>query len=123
MALILVVDDEFFIREMAVMILEELGHEVLSAGSVDEALVILRSPRSIDALFTDIYLKAAVFGGCEIARQAVVLRPQFPVLYTTGNATTDELNSKLVPGAHFLRKPYSQHELQDAVEDLLATAA
>jgi hypothetical protein len=120
MAVILVVEDEFLIREIAVMMLEDLGHEVLSADGVSSALSILRSPRLIDALFTDVYLNAAMFGGCDVARQAITLRPDFPVLYTTGNPTTDELNSKLVPGAHVLRKPYSQHDLEEAVDELLA---
>jgi CheY-like chemotaxis protein len=71
MAVILIVEDEIFIRETAVMMLEDLGHQVLSAGDMDEALVLLRSPQHIDALFTDIYLKAAVHGGCDLARQAI----------------------------------------------------
>lgn len=120
MAVILIVEDDVFIREVAEMMIQEWGHETLSASEVDEALVVLRSGVQIDALFTDIYLKTAVHGGCELALQAIALRPELRVLYTTGNNITDKMKALLIEGTHFLRKPYTQHQLQSAVEDLLA---
>ena len=75
MAVILIVEDDVFIREVAEMMIEDWGYQTLSASDVDEALAILRSPQPIDALFTDIYLKAAVLGGCDLALQAIALRP------------------------------------------------
>ena len=120
MAVILVVEDDVFIREIAEMMIQDWGHQTLSACDVDEALSFLRSPQHIDALFTDIYLKTAVLGGCDLAHQAIKLRPKLRVLYTTGNNITDKMKALLVEGAHFLRKPYTQHELQDSVKELLA---
>ncbi len=120
MAVILIVEDDVFIREVAVMMIEGWGHATLSASDVDEALSLLRSPQNIDALFTDIYLKTEALGGCELARQAIKLRPELPVLYTTGNSVTDKLKALFVDGKHFLRKPYTQNQLQNSVEDLLA---
>lgn len=120
MAVILIVEDDVFICEMAALIIQDWGHQTLSAGGVDEALSILRSPQLIDALFTDIYLKTAVLGGCDLAHQAIKLRPTLRVLYTTGNSITDKLKDLFVEGAHFLRKPYTQHQLRDSVEHLLA---
>ena len=120
MAVILVVEDDVFIREIAEMMIQDWGHRTLSASDVDEALSLLRSPQHIDALFTDIYLKKAVLGGCELARQAIALRPKLRVLCTTGNSVTDKMKALLVEGTHFLVKPYTQHQLQDSVEALLA---
>ena len=120
MAVILIVEDDVFIREIAEMMIQDWGHHTLSASDVDEALLLLRSPQHIDALFTDIYLKTAVLGGCDLAHQAIKLRPKLRVLYTTGNSVTDKMKALFVEGTHFLRKPYTQHQLQDSVEDLLA---
>jgi DNA-binding NtrC family response regulator len=120
MAVILVVEDDVFIREIAEIMIQDWGHRTLSASDVDEALSLLRSPQHIDALFTDIYLKTAVLGGCELAREAISLRPKLRVLYTTGNSITDKMKALLVEGAYFLRKPYTQHQLQDSVEGMLA---
>ena len=121
MAVILIVEDEVFIREIAVMLVEDWGDSVLSANDVESALAFLRSPQQIDILFTDIYLNAAVIGGCELAQEAKRLRPDLRVLYTTGNSATDALKALFVAGAHFIGKPYTPHQLQESVQALLAS--
>ncbi len=120
MAVILIVEDDVFIREMAEQMIQDWGHRTLSAGDVDEALSLLRSPQRIDALFTESYLKTAVLGGCKLARLAIELRPELRVLYTTGNSVTDKMKALFVGGTHFLAKPYTLIQLQGSVEDLLA---
>ena len=120
MAVILVVEDDVFIRAAAEMMIQDSGHDTLSAGTVDEALAFIRSPRQIDALFTDIYLKTAILGGCDLARQAIVLRPTLRILYTTDNYVTDKMKALFIEGTHFLTKPYSSSQLHDSVESLLA---
>ena len=120
MTVILVVEDDVFIREIAEMMIRDWGHETLSASDVDEALSILRSSQRIDALFTDIYLKDSVLGGCELAHQAIALRPELRVLYTTGNFVTDKMKALFVEGTRFLSKPYTEIQLQNSVKELLA---
>jgi DNA-binding NtrC family response regulator len=119
MAIILIVEDEVFIRTIAEMMIQDWGHETLVASDVDEALSILSSTQQIDALFTDIYLKTAIHGGVELATQAVTLRPGLRVLYTTGNTATEKMRDMFVKGAHFLRKPYTPQQLHDSVDDML----
>jgi len=119
-AVILIVEDDFFIRELAETMIQDWGHQTVSASDVGEALLLLRSLQRIDALFTDIYLKARVLGGCELAHQAIELRPQLRVLYTTGNCITDKMKTLFVKNAQFLCKPYTPHQLQNSVEHLLA---
>lgn len=120
MAVILVVEDELFTRELAGIFMQDWGHTVLFAGTVEEALVILSSSQIVDVLFTDIYLKNAVIGGCDLAREAVKLRPGLRVLYTTGNCTNADLKARFVKGSHFLGKPYSPAQLHASVDIMLA---
>ena len=120
MAAILIVEDDAFIRDDAEMMIQDWGHQTLAASDVDEALIFLRSPQNIDALFTDIYLKALVHGGCDLAHQAIALRPKLRVLYTTGNFVTDKMKALFVEGMQCLRKPYTQQQLEDCVAALLA---
>lgn len=120
MAVVLIVEDDVFIREIAEMMIEDWGHQTLLASDVDEALALLRSPQHIDALFTDIYLKTAVLGGCDLAPQAIALRPKLRVLYTTGNSMSDKMKALFIEGAHFLCKPYSEVHLHDSIDGLLA---
>jgi len=119
-ATILIVEDDVFTRDIAEMMIHDWGHETLSAGDRDEALVLVRSDRRIDALFTDIYLKKEVLGGCELARQAIALRPELRVLYTTGNVPTTQMKALFVDGQHFLPKPYTSDQLHDSVLGMLA---
>jgi CheY-like chemotaxis protein len=120
MAAILIVEDDVFILELTEMLIQEWGHQTFPASDLDEALLLLRSPQHIDLLFTDINLKTAVLGGCELAHQAIELRPQLGVLYTTGNFVTDKMKAQFVESTHCLRKPYTPKQLQNSFEDILA---
>ena len=120
MAAILIVEDDTLICELAGMMIQDFGYETVLARDVEEGLSILRSPRQFDALFTDIYLRRAVFGGCDLARQAIQLRPKLRILYTTGNAITDKLKALFVRDSHFLCKPYTAGQLKNAIGGLFA---
>jgi len=119
MPLILIVEDDMLICELAGMMMQDCGYGIVSASDVGEALVLLQSSQRIDAMFTDIYLKNDVFGGCDLARQAKQLRPDLRILYTTGNAITEKLKSLFVDGGHFLRKPYTADQLQHSMSRAL----
>lgn len=119
MAVVLIVEDDIFIANLAELMIEDWGHQTLLAHDVNEALALLRSSRHIDALFTDIYLKDRVLGGCEVADQALKLRPGLRVLYTTGNTVTDKVRALFAEGAGFLAKPYTDEALHDSVKDML----
>src|ERR1700722_18033456 len=101
MAVILVVEDDVFIRQIAEMMIEDWGHQTLAACDADEAPAILRSDRHIEPLFTDIYLENSVLGGCDLAQQAIAIRPQLRVLYTTGNLVTEKMKALFVAGTQF----------------------
>ena len=120
MAMILVVEDDAFIRELAESMIQDWGHAILSASDVPQAMAHLRSGVTIDALFTDVYLKAEIHGGCDIARQAILMRPSLRVLYTTANRITDKLHTLFAVGTHFLPKPYTEDQLGISVRNLLA---
>lgn len=122
MAVILIVEDEVFTREAARLTVEDLGHTTLPAGDIEEALLFLRSAQPIDALFTDIRLDRAILGGFELARQAIELRPKLRVLYTTGSSISDKMKALFVEGARFLPKPYTDRQLHNSMEELLAAS-
>ena len=119
MAVVLLVEDDFFIRELAEETIQEFGHQTHSASDMDEALIFLRSGQHVDALVADIRLRTDSLGGLELARQAIRLRPQLRVLYTTGNSITDKMRSLFIEGTHCLVKPYTQEQLHYSLEDML----
>jgi DNA-binding NtrC family response regulator len=119
MATILIVEDEVFIRQTAEFTIEDLGHEILVAGDVDQALSHLSTSQSIDALFVDMRLAASGLGGCEVANHAVVQRPELRVLYTSGKPFSEAMKALFVTGGQFLQKPYSPAQLELSVGTLL----
>jgi len=119
MAVILIVEDEAFIRQNAEWVMEDLGHDILLACDLDEALVHLSALGAIDALFVDIRLSALALGGYEVANQAILLRPELRVLYTSGNSLTSDMTDQFVRGGRFLQKPYSTKQLEFSVDELL----
>jgi CheY-like chemotaxis protein len=119
MATILIVEDEVFVRGNAEFTIGDLGHDTLLACDVSQALSHLTSPRRIDALFVDMRLAATALAGCEIANEAIRLRPGLRVLYTSGSPLTEDMTALFVPGGQFLQKPYSPSQLEFSVGALL----
>jgi DNA-binding NtrC family response regulator len=119
MAKILIVEDELFIRQIADFTIEDLGHDTLLAANVTEALAHLASEQHIDAVFVDMRLMTEAFGGCEVADEAIRVRPEVRVLYTSGKLLTEEMSGHFVVGGHFLQKPYSPDQLEVSVGKLL----
>lgn len=118
-AIILIVEDEIFIRDSAEWTIEDLGHSPLLAGDLADALVHLSATNHIDALFVDIRLNKLPLGGYDVANQAVKLRPYLPVLYTSGTLLTEEMKDLFVIGGRFIQKPYSPAQLELSVGELL----
>jgi len=119
MAIILIVEDEVFIRDSAEWMMEDLGHNALLAGDLAGALVHLSAAQHIDALFVDIHLSALRFGGYDVANRAIELRPGLRVLYTSGTSLTAAMTDLFVGGGQFLQKPYSPAQLESSVAELL----
>ena len=118
MAVILAVEDDVFILQSLEWVLEDLGHMTLAACDLAEALIHLRAPDHIDILIVDIRLQSLAFGGYDVANQAVGLRPELPVLYTSGSTLTDDMTWRFVPGGRFLQKPYSPAQIESFIGEL-----
>ena len=111
MAVVLVVEDEEQVRVLAESYLEEQGHQVLSAGTLQGAMALLEKTSHVDLVFTDLELKGDIAAGIELAREAVGRLPHLKVLYTTGRDLTDGMKARFVENSAFLAKPYTVEEL------------
>lgn len=111
---VLAVDDEAGIRELARRILEQGGYRVLEAADGRQALDLVESGARVDFLMVD--LDMPVMRGEELARRVRQVRPDLRVLYVT--AYSDALftdRPELLEGEAFLDKPYSVKGLIEAV--------
>ncbi len=122
MAVVLIVEDDEQVRVLAESIIQDTGHETLTAANTDEALAIVNDlDRKVDLLFADIQLGQEQ-GGLELARQAVESRPELHVIYTTGEGVPDGMRALFVDDFVFLAKPYTVDALIAVVTDLLGSA-
>jgi PAS domain S-box-containing protein len=108
---ILVVEDDPLVRQHVIGVLETLGYRVLGAANGAEAIERLHARPDIDLLFTDVVMPGGM-NGRELADAAQALRPDLPVLFTSGY-TEDAIvhHGRLDPDVHLLRKPYRRQEL------------
>jgi CheY-like chemotaxis protein len=113
--LVLIVDDDDDVRELAATIVESLGYSVLSAANGNDALEALAQHPETDLLFTDIVMPG--INGFELAERAIAARPALKVLYTTGYASKRQAGST-VPGK-VLAKPYRHDALKAELRHLL----
>jgi signal transduction histidine kinase/CheY-like chemotaxis protein/HAMP domain-containing protein len=118
--LILVVEDEPVLRDLAQLILQDCGYRVLQAASGVEALEVWQKHHgSIDLLLTDMVMPDGL-SGKDLAESLVGDKPELKVIFTSGY-NVDDLGADLVKqiGSQFLQKPYSRFTLARAVRDCL----
>jgi CheY-like chemotaxis protein len=108
---ILVVEDDADLRETVVTTLKQLGYRALAAANADAAIRLLSGSEPINLLFTDVMMPGGMLGPA-LARRARELRPGINVLFTTGYADSNVLNSATgLGGAEVIHKPYRSEEL------------
>jgi CheY-like chemotaxis protein len=116
---ILVVEDNDDVREYARGALEELGYKIIEAGDAAEALRLATDGARIDLLFTDVVLPGGV-SGRQLSDNILKLRPDLPVLFTTGYTRNAIVHhGRLDPDVQLLNKPYTQQDLLRKVRELL----
>ena len=120
---VLVVEDDDDVRDSTVALLEDLGYSVLAARNGVEALAQLKKSARIDILFTDVVLPQGM-NGRALSHEAAALRPDLPVLFTTGYARNAIVHDgRLDPGVQFIAKPYTQEEIAHKLRSVIDSSA
>jgi CheY-like chemotaxis protein len=97
----LIVEDEPMLRVLTESVIQSNGNKTLSAGSLAEAKAIVESAEEFDLLFTDLALGDDPDGGIEVANLVAHVRPETPVVYTSGRELTDGLKTLFIENSHF----------------------
>ena len=119
---ILVVEDSEGVLDFACQALEDLGYRVLLANDGPEAMRILEAEPAIDLLFTDVVMPKGM-SGRQLADLALKLRPELPVLFTTGYSRNAIVHQgRLDPNVQLLSKPYTERDLAQKVRAVLDEA-
>ncbi len=113
---ILVVDDDEDVRAFSASALRDFGYRVFEAGSAADAIAVLQS-QPIDLLFSDIVMPGGM-NGFELSREARTIRPDLPVLLTTGYADgpgRGDLDARI----GVLPKPFRPSDLGNRIREIL----
>ena len=116
---ILLVEDDFDVRESLAAQLTDLGYQVIEAEDGSKALAALEDGAAVDLLFTDVVMPGGL-SGLELARQAQVWQPGLKVLYATGyseEVVADAGQSE--DGSQLLRKPFSRAILAATIANIM----
>ncbi len=112
--IVLVLEDEFFVRQDIARYLEDSGCLVLEAATARQAMAICKAGTPVDILFTDINLNGTA-SGWEVAEAFRAVRPRIAVLYASGNCVD---RARCVTGSRFFGKPYRQSDILAACRSL-----
>ncbi|KAA3631685.1 MAG: PAS domain S-box protein [Proteobacteria bacterium] len=117
---ILVVDDNAEILSLSAEALEDLGYTILTAGNAAEALDVLKTHSEIRLLFTDIVMPGG-FSGLELADKARELRPNLPILFTSGYAEEAVGGNAIsnISRSRWIQKPANLDDIARKLRELL----
>lgn len=112
---ILVIDDEFLIRNFLKDVLERKGKEVLLAKDGKEGIELIKKEERIDCIITD--MKMPEKSGMEILTFAKQHNPQLVVILITAFGTIEEAVQATKKGAfYYLIKPFSPEAIETIIE-------
>ena len=115
-AVVLVVEDEPFVRLDAIETLRGAGFRVIDAANADEAISILEGRRDVRVVVTDIQMPGSMDG----LKLAATIRNRWPpiaLVVTSGRSLVRQQD--LPERGRFLPKPYNGTRLVEAIRAAL----
>lgn len=107
---ILVVDDDSLVLTSTCLLLEDLGHRVISATSGVQGLELFANNPAVDLVITDMAMPH--MSGAQLAEAIRTLKPGFPIILATGYAERLEGFASRLPR---LSKPFTQLNLVEVI--------
>lgn len=111
---VLVVDDDSLVLTSTSLLLEDLGHRVISAASGAQALEAFESGQTIDLVITDMAMPH--MNGAQLAHAIRLLKPTMPIILATGYAERLEGFATELPR---LSKPFTQLNLVEIISQAM----
>lgn len=110
---VLLVEDDPQVAELIEAMLADLGHTIVRAGGVDEALSRLERDQDIQLVLTDVIMPGGK-SGVDLAEQLAASRPGLPVVLCSGYVGGDQSRARAGDWP-FISKPFSLETLAQAL--------
>jgi len=112
---IMLVDDDSDVRALGATLLRRLDFRPMAFGDPTAALAAFRrTPEHFSAVISDLTMPGMT--GVELARALLAIRPDLPLILTSGNLNTDPTSHGVL---HTIRKPFDLDELASLLRELL----
>ena len=119
-ALILIVEDEPFLRMAAADFVGEAGFTVVEASNADEAVMLLETRGDIRLIFTDIDMPLGSMNGLKLAAAVRDRWPPIRIIIVSGHGFPEK--TQMPFGARFFSKPYDETRIVDVMHEMLEAA-
>lgn len=115
---VLLVEDEPFVRDATCRTLEHAGFDVIPAADAKEAMELYRQRHGrIDVLMTDLGLPGR--NGRQLSQDVRGTSAEIPILLTSGYVENEYPHEPRASKTYFLPKPYTRAELVEAMNKIL----
>ena len=115
---VLIVEDEDAVRELAAEFMKSAGYTVLTAKDGRDALSVAEhSDAPIRVLVTDIVMPH--MRGPELAKRLKALSPELKIVYMSGYLEYNKADGEFLEEGFFLQKPFSCNALVSKVGEAL----
>ncbi|MBR1154031.1 response regulator [Bradyrhizobium sp. JYMT SZCCT0428] len=114
---VLVVEDEWLLRLLAVELVEDAGFVALQAANADEAIVILEQRVDIALILTDVDMPGTM-DGLRLAHAVRRRWPPIKIIIVSGKTRLSD--AELPTETRFFPKPYSVPEMIGELLSLVA---
>ena len=117
---VLVVEDDWLLRLIAVEIVEDAGLVAIEAANADEAIAILECRADIVLIFTDVDMPGSM-DGLKLAHAVRRRWPPIKIIIVSGK--THLSNADLPSDTRFFSKPYSVPDMISELRSLVAPSS
>ncbi len=120
-SIVLVVEDNPSVRDVAAAMIEDMGYDVITASSGAEGLQAIEDRPDIDLVLSDVIM-AGGMNGPEMAQRALSVRPELKVLFMSGYApgSLRQMQQELPNAIDLVNKPFTRNDLTEKVRAALA---
>jgi PAS domain S-box-containing protein len=117
--IILVIDDEPYLRNIASQALEALGYKVYTVSSGESAVEFVKETK-VDLLVIDMLMEPGM-SGRQTYEEIIKIHPGQKAIIASGFSESEDVKATLFQGAGgFIKKPYSIQQLGRAVKEVLS---
>jgi CheY-like chemotaxis protein len=114
---VLIVEDEFFLRCNLADCLRDGGWVVMEAATADDAMAMCNAGMAVHVLITDIQLNASA-SGWDVAEAFRASSSETAVIYTSAHSGD---RTRSVPNSLYFAKPYQTTDVLKACRQLVAS--